>query len=334
MAHKVSLIRGDGIGPEITDATLRVLEALGAPLEWEEVEAGSGASERHGTPLPEATLESMGRTKVALKGPCETPSGKGFRSVNVAMRVKFDQYANVRPVKTVPGLHSRFEGVDMVIIRENTEGAYSGIEHRIPPNWYAAETIILVTRPGCERIVRYAFEYARKHGRKRVTLVHKANILKETSGLFLDVGTKMAPEYPEIEFHTMIVDATAMKMVTNPKMFDVVVTTNLFGDILSDLAAGLVGGLGLAPGANIGSDCAMFEAVHGTAPDIAGRGIANPTALMMAAAMMLDHLEMKPLGDRLRDALLKTLAAGEHLTGDLGGKANMNEFTDAVIRAL
>jgi isocitrate dehydrogenase (NAD+) len=334
MTHKVSLIRGDGIGPEIMDATVRVLEALGAPLSWEEVEAGSGASERHGTPLPESTLESMGRTRVALKGPCETPIGKGFRSVNVAIRVKFDQYANVRPVKTVPGLHTRFEGVDMVIIRENTEGAYAGIEHRIPPNWSAAESIILVTRVGCERIVRYAFEYARKHGRKRVTLVHKANILKETSGLFLDVGNKIAPEYPEIEYHTMIVDAAAMKMVTNPKMFDVVVTTNLFGDILSDLAAGLVGGLGLAPGANIGSDCAMFEAVHGTAPDIAGRRIANPTALMMAAAMMLDHLDMKALGDKLRNGLLKTLSEGEHLTGDLGGKANMDEFTDAVIRAL
>jgi isocitrate dehydrogenase (NAD+) len=334
MRHKVSLIRGDGIGPEITDETLRVLAALDAPLEWEEVEAGSGASERHGTPLPEATIASMARTRVALKGPCETPIGKGFRSVNVALRVRFDQYANVRPVRTVPGLHTKFEGVDMVIIRENTEGAYAGIEHRIPPNWYAAESIILVTRPGCERIVRYAFEYARKHGRKRVTLIHKANILKETSGLFLDVGNKMAGEYPEIEYHTMIVDAAAMKMVTNPKVFDVVVTTNLFGDILSDLAAGLVGGLGLAPGANIGEECAMFEAVHGTAPDIAGRGIANPTALMMAASMMLDHLGMKDKGDRLREALVATLSAGEHLTCDLGGKATTREYTDAVIRAL
>jgi isocitrate dehydrogenase (NAD+) len=334
MAKKVTLIRGDGIGPEIVDATLRVLDALDAGLEWDEQHAGSGAHEKFGSPLPSSTLSSMAETRCALKGPCETPIGAGFRSVNVAIRKHFDMYANVRPARSVPGLASRFDNVDMVIIRENTEGAYAGIEHRIPPNWAAAETIMLFTRHGCERIVEYAFEYAKRTGRKRVTLIHKANILKETGGLFLGVGREISTKYKDIEFNDMIVDATCMRMVTNPEMFDVVVTTNLFGDILSDLAAGLIGGLGLTPGANIGKQASMFEAVHGTAPDIAGKGLANPTALMLASAMMLDHLDMTKKADTMRTAIFNVLGQGEHLTGDLGGKANTTEYTDALLREI
>ena len=331
---KVTLIRGDGIGPEIVDATLRVLDALEVPIEWEEAFAGSGALLDHGSPLPEATLDSMARTRVALKGPCETPIGAGFRSVNVAIRKHFDLYANVRPARTVPGLETRFDDVDILLVRENTEGAYVGIEHRIPPNWSAAESIILITRRGCERVIKYAFEHARKTGRKKVTLVHKANILKETSGLFLEVGRQMAPQYPDIEFNDVIIDAMCMKMVIDPTVFDVVVTTNLFGDILSDLGAGLIGGLGLTPGANIGESCAMFEAVHGTAPDIAGKGIANPTAVMLASAMMLDHLEMADKATIMRQAIDAVLATSEERTGDLGGKANTAQYTDAVIRKI
>lgn len=334
MAHKVTLIRGDGIGPEIVDATLRVLDALDVNLEWDEQQAGSGAHADTGTPLPAETLTSMTQTKLALKGPCETPIGAGFRSVNVAIRKHFDMYANVRPARSVPGLASRYDDVDMVIVRENTEGAYAGIEHRIPPNWSAAETIMLFTRHGCERIVEYAFEYARRVGRERVTLIHKANILKETGGLFLSVGREIAQKYPDIGFDDMIVDATCMRMVTNPAMFDVVVTTNLFGDILSDLAAGLIGGLGLTPGANIGNQASMFEAVHGTAPDIAGKGLANPTALMLASAMMLDHLEKTDQADLMRKAIYNVLGRGETLTGDLGGKANTTQYTDALLREL
>ncbi len=334
MSQKVTLIRGDGIGKEIVDATLRVIDALDAPIEWEEAFAGSGALLNYGSPLPDATLDSMARTRVALKGPCETPIGAGFRSVNVAIRKHFDLYANVRPARNVPGLKTRFDDVDMVLVRENTEGAYAGIEHRIPPNWSAAESIILVTRQGCERVLKYAFEYARRAGRKRVTLVHKANILKETSGLFLEVGRQLAPQYRDIEFNDMIVDATCMKMVIDPTQFDVVVTTNLFGDILSDLAAGLIGGLGLTPGANIGENCAMFEAVHGTAPDIAGKGIANPTAVMLAGAMMLEHLDMVDRATLMRQAIDATLATADTRTGDLGGKLSTEQYTDAVLRNL
>ena len=334
MTKHASLIRGDGIGPEIVDATLRVFDALGVDITWDEVHAGSGAHRDFGNPLPPQTLDSMARTHLALKGPCETPIGAGFRSVNVALRKHFELYANVRPAQTVPGLESRYDNVDLVTVRENTEGAYIGIEHRIPPGWSAAESIILITRLACERIVHYAFDYARKAGRKRVTLVHKANILKETSGLFLDVGRQIAPSYPDIEFDDMIVDATCMRLVMDPSRFDVIVTTNLFGDILSDLAAGLIGGLGLTPGANIGETCAMFEAVHGTAPDIAGKGLANPTALMLAGAMMLEHMELKPQADAMRAAITRVLGKGETLTGDLGGSATTTQYTDAVLREI
>ncbi len=336
MSQKVSLIRGDGIGPEIVDATVRVLEALDAGLEWEEVRAGSAAFEDLGTPLPEETLLSIGRNQVALKGPLETPIGTGFRSINVAIRKHFDMYANVRPAKVLPGVETRFSdsGVDLVTVRENTEGAYAGIEHAIPPNRSAAETIILCTRWACERIVRYAFEYARRVGRQKITLVHKANILKETNGLFLEVGQSIAREYDDIEFEDLIVDNMCMQMVMRPERFDVIVTTNLFGDILSDLAAGLIGGLGLTPGANIGEEASMFEAVHGTAPDIAGKGIANPTALMRAAGMMLEHLDLTEEARRLDGALNAVLEEGKAVTGDLGGSATTEEFTDAVVAAL
>lgn len=336
MTQKVSLIRGDGIGPEIVDATIKVLEALDVDLEWEEVRAGSAAFEDLGTPLPEETLLSIGRNKVALKGPLETPVGTGFRSINVAIRKHFDMFANVRPAKILPGVETRFSetGVDMITVRENTEGAYAGIEHTIPPNRAAAETIILMTRWACERICKYAFEYARRTGRKKVTLVHKANILKETNGLFLEVGQSIAREYDDLEFDDIIVDNMCMQMVRWPEEFDVIVTTNLFGDILSDLAAGLIGGLGLTPGANIGSEASMFEAVHGTAPDIAGQGIANPTALMRAAVMMLEHIDLLDDAARLDAAINTVLQEGAHTTRDLGGTADTEEFTKAVVGAL
>jgi isocitrate dehydrogenase (NAD+) len=334
------LIEGDGIGPEITAATVRAIEAAGGQLGWDRVDAGAGAVARHGDPLPAATIESIKRTQLALKAPLATPSGGGYRSVNVTLRQHFDLYANVRPAKTMAGVPSRFTDVDMVIVRENTEDLYAGIEHYIDPRRTAAESIAIITRFGSERVIEYAFEYARRHARRKVTLVHKANILKMSNGLFLDTGREIAKRYPEIEFDDMIVDATAMKMVTQPERFDVIVTMNLFGDILSDLAAGLIGGLGVAPASNIGAGapgdrpCAMFEAVHGTAPDIAGKGIANPTGLMLSAAMLLDHVEQREAAGRLRAGVMAALASPDTRTGDLGGRANTAQYTDAVIRAM
>jgi isocitrate dehydrogenase (NAD+) len=331
----VSLIEGDGIGPEITAATLRAVEACGGQLAWDRVDAGAGAVARHGDPLPAATLASIQRTQLALKAPLATPSGGGYRSVNVTLRQHFDLYANVRPARTIAGVPARFTGVDLVIVRENTEDLYAGIEHYVDPRRTAAESIAIITRFGSERVIVYAFEYARRHGRRKVTLVHKANILKMSNGLFLDTGREVARRYPEIEFEDMIVDATAMKLVIAPERFDVIVTMNLFGDILSDLAAGLIGGLGVAPAANIGdSGCAMFEAVHGTAPDIAGKGIANPSGLMLSAAMLLDHVEQRGAAQRLRTGVAAALARPDTRTGDLGGRANTAQFTDAVIRAM
>jgi len=331
----VSLIEGDGIGPEITAATVRAIEAAGGQLAWDRVDAGAGAVARHGDPLPAATLASIQRTKLALKAPLATPSGGGYRSVNVTLRQHFDLYANVRPARTMAGVPARFSGVDLVIVRENTEDLYAGIEHYVDPRRTAAESIAIITRFGSERVIVYAFEYARRHGRRKVTLVHKANILKMSNGLFLDTGREVAARYPDIEFDDMIVDATAMKLVIAPERFDVIVTMNLFGDILSDLAAGLIGGLGVAPAANIGdSGCAMFEAVHGTAPDIAGKGIANPTGLMLSAALLLDHVEQGGAAARLRTGIAAALASADTRTGDLGGRANTAQFTDAVIRAM
>ncbi|HEY0190638.1 MAG TPA: isocitrate/isopropylmalate dehydrogenase family protein [Kofleriaceae bacterium] len=337
----VSLIEGDGIGPEITAATVRAIEAAGGQLAWDRVDAGASAVAKHGDPLPAATIESIKTHGLALKAPLATPSGGGYRSVNVTLRQHFDLYANVRPAKTIPGVPARFDHVDMVIVRENTEDLYAGIEHYIDPRRTAAESIAIITRFGSERIIVYAFEYARRHGRKKVTVVHKANILKMSNGLFLDVGREVAKRYPDIELDDMIVDATAMKMVIAPERFDVIVTMNLFGDILSDLAAGLIGGLGVAGAANIGaapsSDgraVAMFEAVHGTAPDIAGKGIANPTGLMMSAVMLLDHVDQREAAARLRRGLMATLASSAARTGDLGGRATTEQYTDAVIQAM
>jgi isocitrate dehydrogenase (NAD+) len=327
----ITLIRGDGIGPEISDATLRMIEAAGAKLRYEEVHAGVAALEAHRDPLPETTLQSIERNRVALKGPLSTPKGTGFRSVNVALRQHFDLYANVRPAHSIPGVPSRYQNVDIVTVRENTEDIYAGIEHYVGPGRTAAESIAIITRHGSERIVRYAFDYARADKRKKVSIVHKANILKMSNGLFLDVGKEVAARYPDIESEDVIVDAASMKLVLMPERFDVIVTMNLFGDILSDLIAGLVGGLGVSPGANLGDRAAIFEAVHGSAPDIAGQGIANPTALALAAAMMLDHLGQTQAAERLRHGLYAALRDDRSRTRDLGGRANTREFTDAVI---
>ena len=337
MSRHVTLIPGDGIGPAIAAATVRVLEAAGAQIEWDTQVAGMAAVARFGDPIPDATLDSIKRTKLALKGPLETPVGEGYRSINVALRKTFDLYANVRPAYSIiPG--GRYENLDLVMIRENTEGLYVGIEHYIrvgdDPR-AAAESIAIITRQGSERIVRYAFEYAVKHGRKKVTLVHKANILKFSQGLFLDTGRMVARDYAgTIEFEERIVDAMAMNLVLHPERFDVIVTTNLFGDILSDQISGLVGGLGLAPGANIGTNGAIFEAVHGTAPDLAGKGVANPGAVVLAACMLLDHIGESTRATTIRRALELTIRQGKTTTRDLGGTASTDEFTDAVIAHL
>ncbi|MBL8636322.1 MAG: NAD-dependent isocitrate dehydrogenase [Myxococcales bacterium] len=330
----VSLIRGDGIGPEISEAVLRMLEACGAQLQYEEIPAGEGALKAHGDPMPEITLQSIAKHKIALKGPLSTPKGGGFRSVNVALRQHFDLYANLRPAVSFAGVPSRYSGVDIVTVRENTEDIYAGIEHFVGPGRSAAESIAVITRVGSERIARYAFEYARKHNRKKVSIIHKANILKMSNGLFLEVAKQVAAEYPDIAHDDVIVDAACMKLVTAPERFDVIVTMNLFGDILSDLIAGLVGGLGVSPGANFGEKAAIFEAVHGSAPDIAGQGIANPTALALAAEMMLRHLGQDDAAARLRRGLLTCLADPARRTKDLGGQANTKTFTDSVCTAI
>jgi isocitrate dehydrogenase (NAD+) len=337
MSRTVTLIPGDGIGPSITEATVRLLAAAGADITWDRQLAGAAGVAAVNDPIPEATLESIRKTKLALKGPLETAVGKGFRSINVALRQTFDLYANVRPAKTVlTGL--KFSGVDIVLVRENTEGLYIGIENYIKIGddpMAAAQSMAVITRFGSERIIRYAFEFAKAHGRKKITLVHKANILKYSQGLFLDVGRAIAKEYAgQIACEEKIVDACAMELVMRPERFDVIVTTNLFGDILSDLTSGLVGGLGLTPGANIGKDAAIFEAVHGTAPDIVGKGIANPTAVMLAAVQMLDHMGDKALAVRIKSAVERTLLERKTVTGDVGGSATTDQFTDAVIANL
>ena len=333
MTHTVTLIPGDGIGPGITDAVVSVLEAAGAPIEWDRQLAGLAARDAGHDLLPQETLDSIERNRFALKGPLTTPIGAGFRSINVALRKHFDLFANIRPAKTiVPG--GRYENIDIVIVRENTEGLYAGIEHYIgmrnDPK-AVAESVMLITRYGSERIIRHAFEYAVEHGRKKVTLVHKANILKCTQGLFLDVGREVARNYRDaIEFEERIVDATAMALVLDPHQFDVIVTENMFGDILSDQAAGLVGGLGFAPGANIGKNAAIFEAVHGSAPDIAGQNVANPCGLLLAACLRLDHLGLSEMGQRIWGALERTVREGESVTPDLGGSAGTDEFASAI----
>ena len=330
----VTLIPGDGIGPEVVEAAVQAIEAAGASLEWQRASAGAGAIPLHNTPIPNETIESIRRNKLALKGPLATPIGEGFRSVNVALRKEFDLYANVRPARSFDGVKTRYDGVDIVVIRENTQGLYSGVEHYIDEERSAAESISIITRKGSERIVEYAFQYAKSRGRRTVTLVHKANILKATSGLFLDTGRKVAARHPEIAFKEMIVDNCAMQLVTRPNQFDVIVTTNLFGDILSDLTSGLVGGLGLTAGANIGEKAAIFEAVHGTAPDIAGKGVANPTAVMLAGAALLEHIGERTAAERLITAIREAIASHEAVTPDLGGSATTRMFTNAVVKRL
>ena len=327
----IAVIRGDGIGPEIMAATLKILDALDCGLDYEFVEAGMVALDKHGDLLPKATLDAIARHGVALKGPLTTPIGKGFSSLNVALRRHFDLYANVRPALSFPGTRARYENIDIITVRENTEGAYLSEGQTLSDDGEVAQSIVRNTRHGASRIVRYAFELAVKKGRRKVTAVHKANIIKTASGLFLDVAREIARDYPQIAFNEMIVDNTCMQLVMNPWQFDVIVTTNLFGDILSDLCAGLVGGLGLAPGANIGKDVAIFEAVHGSAPDIAGKNIADPCALLLAAAEMLDHLGMVEKATRIRDAIRATLEAHDRVTPDLGGNGTTQTFADALV---
>jgi isocitrate dehydrogenase (NAD+) len=334
MSTQVTLIPGDGIGPEVVNAAVEVIEAAGAKLAWERAAAGAGAVPTHGTPIPAMTLESIRRNKLALKGPLATPIGEGFRSVNVALRKEFELYANIRPARSFAGVETRYTGVDLIVIRENTQGLYSGVEHYIDEEHSAAESISIITRKGSERIMEYAFEYAKANKRRKITLVHKANILKATSGLFLDTGRAVALKHPDIEFKEMIVDNCAMQLVKNPLQFDVIVTTNLFGDILSDLTSGLIGGLGLTAGANIGKTAGIFEAVHGTAPDIAGKGMANPTAVMLAGVMLLEHIGERTAADRLVTAIREALASKEAVTADLGGSATTRMFTQAVLKRL
>ena len=332
MAHDVVLIPGDGIGPEITQAMRRVVEATGVQINWNVQEAGAGVMDEFGTPLPQHVLDAVAETKVAIKGPITTPVGTGFRSVNVALRKHFDLYACVRPCLSQPGDGSRFRDVDLVIVRENTEDLYKGIEYMV--NDEMANGVKLITRPACEKICRFAFDYARKNGRKKVTAVHKANIMKLTDGLFLRTFREVASHYPEITADDCIIDALCMKLVQKPEQFDVLVAPNLYGDIISDLCAGLVGGLGFAPSANIGDNTRIYEAVHGSAPDIAGQDKANPSAILMAFAMMLNDLGEAEKAARLNAAILAQVAKGKVVTADIGGTAGTKAFTQAVIARL
>lgn len=328
---RITLFEGDGIGPEITECLKRVFEAVDAPVEYDEYLIGQRAYEKYGVLIPDDAVESIKRNRIILKAPVTTPVGGGFRSVNVELRLLFDLYANMRPAKTMPGTKSRYDGIDIVTFRENTEDLYTGDEYEIEGGFVARKTI---TEKCSERIARYAFEYARKYGRKKVTCVHKANILKKTDGLFLDTFRRVAAEYPEIEANDKIVDNMTMNLVMDPTQFDVLVAPNLYGDIITDLIAGLVGGLGMAPAANIGTDTAMFEAVHGSAPDIAGKNIANPTAFILSGAMLLDYIGETGKAERIRNAILKVLTEGRVATADLGGNAGTAEYTDEIIRNL
>ncbi len=334
MSQTIAVIRGDGIGPEIVDSVLRVLDAMKLGLAYEFVEAGMAAQQSVGELLPQATLDAISRHKVALKGPLTTPIGGGFSSLNVELRKRFDLYANVRPAITFPGTKARYENIDIITVRENTEGAYGSEGQTLSEDGEHAQSLIRNSRRGSERIVRYAFELARKQRRSKVTAVHKANIMKTTSGIFLKAAREIAREYSDIAFNEMIVDNTCMQLVMNPQQFDVIVTTNLFGDIISDLCAGLVGGLGLAPGANIGSEVAIFEAVHGSAPDIAGKGLANPCALLLGAAQMLSHIGHEDQAVQVRETIRATLAARDRLTPDLGGSGTTTTFTDALVERI
>jgi len=332
MTHKITLIPGDGIGPEVTEAVLRVLAATGVPIEWERFQAGVVSFERTGQALPVELIDSIRRNKVALKGPVTTPIGTGFASVNVGLRKALDLYANLRPVEHLPGVFSRFDGVDLVIVRENTEDLYAGLEHEVVPG--VVESLKIITARASTRISEFAFAYARRHRRKKVTAIHKANIMKLSDGLFLDCAREVSRAYPDITYDERIVDAACMQLVLKPELFDVLLLENLYGDILSDLCAGLVGGLGVVGAANLGSDIAVFEAVHGSAPDIAGKMRANPTALLLSGVLMLRHLDEDAAADRVARALRAVLAEGRVRTRDLGGTASTLEYADAICHAL
>ncbi len=328
-SYAVTLIPGDGIGPEVTEAAERVVAAAGVKIDWDRVEAGAEVVAKYGTPVPDSVLNSVRRNKVALKGPVTTPIGQGFQSANVTLRKALDLFACIRPVKSIPGVPSRFDDVNLIVVRENTEGLYSGLEHRIAPG--IVESLKIVTEKACTRISRYAFELAERQGRKKVTAIHKANIMKLADGLFLECSRKVAKQYPEIEYNEMIIDICAMQMVKDPTRFDVLLLENLYGDIISDLCAGLVGGLGVVPGSNVGDDCAVFEAVHGSAPDIAGKRVANPSAVILSAAEMLRHLGEDRAAHAVTRAVHASLVDPETRTGDLGGSASLDRITDAII---
>jgi isocitrate dehydrogenase (NAD+) len=332
MKHRITLIPGDGIGPEVTKPTLEIIKAAGVKIEWETYLAGAEALKKHGTTIPKQLMDSFERNRVALKGPVTTPVGEGFTSVNVALRQTFNLYANLRPIKNLPGVKARYQGIDLIVVRENTEGLYSGIEHEVIPG--VVESLKIMTEKACTKISKFAFDFARRNGRKKVAAVHKANIMKMSDGLFLDCARKVAASYKTIGFIDVIVDNACLQLVINPWQFDVLLMENLYGDILSDLAAGLVGGLGVVPGANLGDKHALFEAVHGSAPDIKGKNIANPSAMIQAAIMMLRHLSEKAAANRISLALERVLMRGEVLTPDLGGTATTKKFADAIIREI
>lgn len=332
MHHTITLVPGDGIGPEVSGAVVKILETAGLDVDWDSHLAGAQALEHHGSTLPAALLDSIAHTKVALKGPVTTPVGGGFTSVNVGLRKALNLYANLRPVWNIPSVPSRYEGVDIVIVRENTEDLYSGLEHEIVPG--VVTSLKVITEKASTRIARFAFEYARRHGRKRITVVHKANIMKMGDGLFLKSVQQVAAGWPDIVCDDRIVDAACMHLVMNPAQFDVLLMPNLYGDIVSDLCAGLVGGLGVVPAANLGADIGVFEAVHGSAPDIAGKSLANPTALLLSAVLMLRHIGEEAIADRIMRALWAVLSDGQVLTRDLGGRASTIEFTEAICRRL
>jgi isocitrate dehydrogenase (NAD+) len=330
--HKITLIPGDGIGPEVTQAVVRILEATGVKFEWERFAAGAEAFEIFGEYIPAALYESIEHNKVALKGPVTTPVGGGFKSINVTLRKKFDLFANFRPIKNLPGLETKWPGVDLIIVRENTEGEYVGLEHEVVPG--VVESIKVITDKGSTRIAKFAFDYARKHGRKKIHSIHKANIMKLSDGLFLRCARRVAEGFPDVLYGEHIIDNTCMQLVMNPYQYDTLLLENLYGDIVSDLCAGLVGGLGLVPGANLGHECAIFEAVHGSAPDIAGQDIANPTALLQSAVLMLHHLNEEAAANKVQKAVETVYAERKTLTRDVGGKAGTSQFADAVLAAM
>ena len=332
MKHKITLIPGDGIGPEVTKPTLAIIKAAGVKIDWETHLAGAEALKKYGSTIPKSLMDSFEKNRVALKGPVTTPVGEGFTSVNVALRQTFNLYANLRPIKNLPGVKARYQGIDLIVVRENTEGLYSGIEHEVIPG--VVESLKIMTEKACTKISKFAFDFARRNGRKKVAAVHKANIMKMSDGLFLDCARKVAASYKTIGFSDVIVDNACLQLVINPWQFDVLLMENLYGDILSDLAAGLVGGLGVVPGANLGDDHALFEAVHGSAPDIKGKNIANPSAMIQAAIMMLRHLSEKAAANRISLALERVLMRGEVLTPDLGGTATTKKFADEIVREI